>query len=130
MEGKSFDDCGFFVTNFLNCVLFSPNLGIWMCHSSHSVTFVYHSFSSDIEYYMHSFSFRSSRVAVFLSSRPTREYRGAFMCLQNCMNIKDGVESLQILNTAAFLGDLDILRSVLFLPFCSKYLEWRTNQSL
>lgn len=39
------------------------------------------------------------------------------------MNTKDGVESLQILNTAAFLGDLDILRSVVLIPICLKYFS-------
>lgn len=51
-------------------------------------------------------------MAVFLWSLLTRGYLDACMFLQNCMNIKDAVESLQILSIAASPGDLDIRRLV------------------
>lgn len=51
-------------------------------------------------------------MAVFLWSHLTREYLGVYMFPQNCMNIEDGVENLQILNTVASPGDLDIQRLV------------------
>lgn len=55
---------------------------------------------------------RLSPVAVFLWSLLTRGYLDVCMFLQNCMNIKDAVESLQILSIAASPGDLDIRRLV------------------
>lgn len=51
-------------------------------------------------------------MAVFLWSHLISGYLGAFMFPQNCMNIKDGAENLQIRNTVASLGVLDIPRLV------------------
>lgn len=51
-------------------------------------------------------------MAVFLWNRRTKEYLGVYMFRLSCMNIKDGVESLQILDTDAFHGDLDTQRLV------------------
>lgn len=55
---------------------------------------------------------RLSPVAVFLWSHLTRGYLGVYMFPQNYMDIEDGVENLQILNTVASPGDLDTQRLV------------------
>lgn len=51
-------------------------------------------------------------VAVSLWNHPTKGLSGVCVFPQNCMNTKDGVESPQILTTAASHGDLDIPRLV------------------
>ena len=54
-------------------------------------------------------------MVAYLLNRHFKGYLGVCMYQQNCMNTKDGVENLRILNIVAYHGVVGIQRSVDFL---------------
>lgn len=53
-----------------------------------------------------------SLAAAFLLNHLSKGFRDVYMFPQNCLNIEDGVENQQILNTVSSLGDAEIQRNM------------------